>query len=286
MKLPLWRVDAFASRPLSGNPAAVVPMEDWLPDSVLQAMAAENNLSETVFLRRRPDREYDIRWFRPLNEADLCGHATLASAHIVMNVLEPGRGRVVFHGRSGPLPVVRTASGFEMDFPALPPRQHIITHELVAALGVEPVELLAADRWVAVLPDAQSVRRLTPDMAALARLPVRGVGVTAPGSGQDADVDFVSRYFAPAGGVPEDPVTGALHCVLAPYWSARLRGQGSFVARQVSSRSGLLKLTLCGNRVKITGSAVTVMQGVMDLDLIDRPGEISAPIDAGNMRIG
>jgi len=265
MQLPVYKLDAFAGAPFSGNPAAVCPLESWLPVSAMQAIAAENNLSETAFIVRRCDRDYDIRWFRPTDEVDLCGHATLASGKLVLDVLERGRCTVVFHSKSGPLIVERTGDGFALDFPMRKPRQIPITDEIVAALGAEPLELLEADRWVAVYPDAKSVRTLAPDMAAVARFPVRGIGVTAPGCGEDHDVDFVSRYFAPRVAVPEDPVTGALHCVLAPYWSARLYPRTNFTARQVSRRGGQLKVALKGDRVRLEGQAVLTMAGQFSL---------------------
>ncbi|MFD2262057.1 PhzF family phenazine biosynthesis protein [Lacibacterium aquatile] len=263
MQLPIYKLDAFANTAFSGNPAAVCPLESWLPPSAMQAIAAENNLSETAFIHRRPDRDYDIRWFRPSSEVDLCGHATLASGKLVLDVLERGRCTVVFHSKSGPLTVERTKDGFALNFPIRKPRQIPITNEIVAALGAEPMELLEADRWLAVYPDADAVRRLKPDMAAVARFPVRGIGVTAPGD--CGKVDFVSRYFAPRVAVPEDPVTGALHCVLAPYWGARLYPRTAFTARQVSRRGGDLKVALQGERVRLEGQAVLTMAGSLSL---------------------
>jgi PhzF family phenazine biosynthesis protein len=263
MEIPLWQVDAFADRPLSGNPAAVCPLDRWLPDAVMQAVAAENNLSETAFFVDRSDGEYDLRWFTPRTEVDLCGHATLASACVLMREIEPSRTRAVFHTRSGPLVVERASGGFAMDLPSRPAQPTATPEALVRALGATPARTLRARDLVAVFDRSETVRDLAPDMARIAALDgVFAVCVTAPGSGRDADVDFVSRFFAPAKGVPEDPVTGSAHATLVPHWAERL-GKADLRARQVSPRGGELGCEHHGDRVTLTGQAVIVLRGTM-----------------------
>lgn len=263
MDIPLWQVDAFASRPFAGNPAAVCPLERWLPDDVMQAIAAENNLSETAFFVRRPDGEFDLRWFTPCTEVDLCGHATLASAWTLMRELEPTCARAVFHTRSGPLVVARAGDDLAMDLPARPAEPIEIPAALVRALGARPAACLRARDLVGVFDDAEEVRALAPDMGAIAALEgVFAVSVTARGTGADTDVDFVSRFFAPAKGVPEDPVTGSAHATLVPYWAMRL-GKNRMRARQVSRRVGELGCWMQGDRVTLTGRAVIVLSGTL-----------------------
>jgi len=275
MKIPLWQVDAFASRPFTGNPAAVCPLEAWLADDVMQAIAAENNLSETAFFVPRSGGDFDLRWFTPAVEVELCGHATLASAWVVLHEMAPGRERVVFHTKSGPLTVTRDGDRLRMDLPARPPRPAEASPELAAALGRAPVTTLRARDPLAVFERAEDVRALAPDMAALAALKTgTGVIVTAPGTGADADVDFVSRFFAPAKGIPEDPVTGGAHTTLVPYWAGRL-GKPVLRARQVSARGGELACMLeggardgveaGGGRVVLGGRAVVVLRGTMEV---------------------
>lgn len=276
MRLPLYQLDAFADRPFAGNPAAVVPLERWLPDATLQALALENNLSETAFLVRRNGPgtgptgeeavEYDLRWFTPTVEVDLCGHATLASAAAVQRWLAPGAKTMRFHTRSGPLTVTgdsRAGDGLlTMDFPSKPPRP-LAQAEAAAvseALGQVPEAALAADKALAVLADEAAVRAARPDLRRVAALPHDGLIVTAPGDAKD----FVSRYFAPGGGIDEDPVTGSAHCVLAPYWAQRL-GKSTFRARQVSARGGNLEIALNGERVSISGRVAPYLEGVIDL---------------------
>jgi PhzF family phenazine biosynthesis protein len=252
-RVPIFQVDAFTTRRFAGNPAAVVVLEAFLPADVMQAVAAENNVSETAFLVRDRDRDgdgYGLRWFTPLVEVPLCGHATLASAAVVMERLEPGRDEVTFGSASGPLTVTRLGGGYVLHLPARYSQPAPPPPGLAEALGVEPVELLAnAYNYLAVLESAEVVRKLTPDLPAVAQLDRPGVIVTAPG---DQGFDIVSRYFAPAKGVPEDPVTGAAHCMLTPYWSNRL-GRKEFRAYQASSRGGELTCRLDGDRVELGG---------------------------------
>jgi PhzF family phenazine biosynthesis protein len=262
--LPLYQVDAFTNRPFTGNPAAVCPTEGALPEALMQDVAAENNLSETAFFHRQGDA-YSLRWFTPTVEVDLCGHATLASAFVIMTELEPSRTEVAFRTRSGALTVRREADGLlVMDFPARPalPAPQLAA-SMAAALGAPPVEVGRTPGGVvlAVLDTAQAVRRASPDMAAIARLGDT-VCVTAPGDGKPAGVDFVSRYFAPAHGIPEDPVTGSSFCTLAPYWAARLE-KPALRARQVSARGGDVRCEPRGDRVLIGGQAVLVIKGTL-----------------------
>jgi PhzF family phenazine biosynthesis protein len=266
MQIPLWQVDAFTARPFGGNPAAVCPLETWLPDETMQAIAAENNLAETAFFVRRPDGDdFDLRWFTPRTEVDLCGHATLASAWVLMREIDPSRTRVVFHTKSGPLAVVRRGDELAMDLPARPPAPIETPAALTSALGKRPASTLRARDLVAVFAQAEEVRGLVPDMAAIEALEgVFAVCVTGPGTGADADVDFVSRFFAPAKGIAEDPVTGSSHSTLVPYWAERL-GKNTLRARQVSARVGELGCALEGERVVLTGRAVVVLRGTMSV---------------------
>ncbi len=260
-RIRLWQVDAFASRPFAGNPAAVCPLDRWLPAETMQAIAAENNLSETAFFVPKSDGEFDLRWFTPNVEVDLCGHATLASGAVLMQELEPSRRRVVFHTRSGPLAVERRGDRFAIDLPARPARPVAIPDGLGEALGARPSAALRARDILAVFDRAEHVRGLAPDLAAMTHLEdTFAVCVTAPGTGSDGDVDFVSRFFAPAKGVPEDPVTGSSHATLVPFWAERL-GKRELRARQVSARGGEIECTLDGDRVSLRGHAVIVLMG-------------------------
>jgi PhzF family phenazine biosynthesis protein len=261
---PLFQVDAFTTRMFAGNPAAVCPLTTWLPDALMQAIAAENNLAETAFFVPQGN-DFGLRWFTPTTEVDLCGHATLASAFVLMTELEPARTRVVFATRSGPLTVTRAGALFEMDFPSRPPAPTSRSMPaLVEALGATPSLILEAQSLVAVFDRAAVVRGLRPNIAAIAALDTHAVIVTAPGTDSDADVDFVSRFFAPGAGVPEDPVTGSAHCTLTPYWAARL-GRVDLRARQVSARGGELACGLRGERVLLAGHAVMVIRGTLSL---------------------
>lgn len=254
-----FQVDAFASRPFTGNPAAVCPLAAWPGDDLLQAIAEENNLSETAFFVPSP-RGFRLRWFTPVAEVDLCGHATLASAHVLFEHMAFVGEAIVFETRSGDLVVRRRNGLLEMDFPARPRQACAVPEALRRGLGVEPLEVYAGDDYLVVLEDEAAVRGLDPDHTELKRLDRRGVIVTAPGEA----VDFVSRFFGPKVGVPEDPVTGSAHCTLMPYWAARL-GRDELAARQVSRRGGDLLCTLRGDRVLIAGSAVTVMVTTISL---------------------
>jgi|ERR1700678_610765 len=261
MRTPIFQVDAFTTRRFAGNPAAVMPMESFLADSTLQAIAAENNLAETAFLVREGE-DYRLRWFTPVTEVPLCGHATLASAAVVMERLEPGRNKVVFYSASGPLEVNRSGTSYAMNFPVRPSELVVPPAGLAAALGATPVEVFANEfNYMAAFENVQALRELAPDMAALARIGRPGVIVTAPGEEPN---DFVSRYFAPAKGIPEDPVTGAAHCMLVPYWAKRL-GRTTFRAFQASQRGGEIVCRLTGDRVEIEGSCVFYLGGEVEI---------------------
>jgi PhzF family phenazine biosynthesis protein len=262
MRIPLYQIDAFADGPFTGNPAAVCPLDAWLPDAVMQAVAAENNLSETAFFVPEGAKgdDYRLRWFTPTTEVDLCGHATLASAFVVFGWLAPWRHSVTFHTeKAGPLTVARDGDLLALDFPSRPPEPCAMSEALVAALGKRPSALFAARDYLAVFDSADDVAALAPDFAAVASLDKFAVIVTAPGHG---GVDFVSRFFAPARGVDEDPVTGSAHCTLIPYWAERL-GKSRLAARQLSRRGGALSCVLRGDRVTIAGRAALYMTGTI-----------------------
>jgi len=263
MRVPIFHVDAFASKRFTGNPAAVVLFERYPEDDVLQAIAAENNLSETAFLAPA-DHAWHVRWFTPAVEVPLCGHATLASAWVIFERIEPARAEITFlTRRSGALVVRRHGAGYEMDFPSLPPAPVTPPPGLEAALGAAPVEVLAnASNYLAVMDAAAIVRELAPDHRAIARLDRPGLIVTAPG---DQDYDCVSRYFAPQKGIDEDPVTGGAHCALTPYWAARL-GKAELHAYQASRRGGVLDCRANGARVALRGTCTSYSEGHVELD--------------------
>ena len=263
MRIPIFHLDAFNTRTFAGNPAAVMLMDKFPDNDLLQRIAAENNLSETAFLVR-DGKDYRLRWFTPTTEVPLCGHATLASAAVVMQRLEPSRGVVVFHSVSGPLTVSRTETGFLMNFPARPCQLVSTPHGLSEALGVDPIEVFSNEfNYLALIESEQELRELTPDMEALARIGRPGVIVTAPA---EKHYDFVSRYFAPAKGIPEDPVTGAAHCMLSPYWANRL-GKTKFHAFQASRRGGEVTCRLIDDRVELEGDCVFYLEGEVQIDV-------------------
>jgi len=263
MRTPIFKIDAFATKAFTGNPAAVMPMTNFPADATMQALASENNLAETAFLVPEGS-DYRLRWFTPRVEVPLCGHATLASAAVVMERLDPGRKQVVFHSASGPLTVTRTHAGYVMNFPARPCDPAAIPEALAEALGVVPTEVwLNAFNYMALLENARTLREVHPDMPSIARMDRPGVIVTAPGDGA---YDFVSRYFAPAKGIPEDPVTGAAHCMLTPYWAKRT-GKTVFRAFQASRRGGEMICRLLGDRVELEGSCVFYLEGEVEVTL-------------------
>jgi predicted PhzF superfamily epimerase YddE/YHI9 len=261
MQLPMYQIDAFTDHLFGGNPAAVCPLDAWLPDATLQAIAAENNLSETAFLVPQGD-DYALRWFTPTVEVDLCGHATLASGHVVLNMLAPKRDSVRFHtAKAGTLTVSRHGDLLAMDFPARPATPAAPAPGLLAALGGKPLEVLRARDYLVVYETAAEIAALQPDIVALGKVDCWAAIVTAPG---DDNLDFVSRFFAPAQGVPEDPVTGSAHCTLVPYWAARL-GKTELEAWQLSRRGGALSCALNGDRVRIAGRAIVYLEGRIEV---------------------
>jgi len=259
MELTLYQIDAFADRLFAGNPAAVCPLADWLPDETMQAIAIENNLSETAFFVLE-DAGWRIRWFTPATEVKLCGHATLASAFVYFTHIAPEAEQIVYNSHSGPLTVTRKDEWLTLDFPrqAVEP---VDTPTLLAeALGVEPIEVYAADDWLIVLESEKQVRELQPNLALMKQLERRGVIVTAKGD----KCDFVSRFFAPKYAIDEDPVTGSAHTKLTPFWAERL-GRQKLHAQQLSSRGGDLYCEVKGERVLISGKAVHYMTGTITL---------------------
>ena len=261
MKIPIWQVDAFASAVFAGNPAAVCWLEDWLADGVLQAIAAENNLSETAFLVPHGEG-FDLRWFTPTKEVALCGHATLAAAKVLFDRRGWLAPEIRFQTRQhGVLAVRKQGVLLEMDFPALPSVPVETPEGLGVALGAEPRQVLAStDDWLAVLDDEATVRGLKPDFAALKRFKCRCVVPTARGD----QADFVSRAFAPRYGIPEDPVTGSAHCALAPYWAGVLE-KDELRAFQVSARGGEVFCRIAGDRVKLAGRAAVYLEGTISV---------------------
>ncbi|GAB4229491.1 MAG: PhzF family phenazine biosynthesis protein [Kiloniellaceae bacterium] len=259
-EITLYQVDAFTDTVFGGNPAAVCPLESWLPEATMQIIAAENNLSETAFFVRKGDG-YHLRWFTPAIEVALCGHATLASAYVIAQHVDPGVEKIVFDSASGPLTVTRAGDVFTLDFPSEPPASFEDGGQVAAALGFTPQEVMKAPKIdggkiMAVLSDEAEVRAADPDLAKVAALPGDGLIITAPGD----SVDFVSRYFAPHAGIPEDPVTGSAHVVLTPYWAARL-GKQKMEARQISARLGKLTVEDRGERTLMSGKVAPYLEG-------------------------
>lgn len=260
MKLPLYQIDAFTSRMFGGNPAAVVLLDDWLPDSALAAIAAENNLAETAFVIPRGDA-LPLRWFTPTVEVDLCGHATLAAAHVLFRYRFASTKRLTFSTRSGDLVVTRDGEVLSMDFPSRPAKPVEITDALVDALGARPREAYLARDLLAIFDSELQIASFQPDFQRIASLDAFGVIISAPGD----TVDYVYRFFAPRQGIPEDPVTGSANCTLVPHWSARL-AKPELVAKQLSARGGDLRCALRGDRVLIAGHAVEYMRGEITVE--------------------
>jgi PhzF family phenazine biosynthesis protein len=259
VEIPLYQVDAFADAPFRGNPAAVCPLDAWLPGETLQAIAAENNLSETAFFVREGEG-YRLRWFTPAVEVDLCGHATLASAFVIFRYLDWTSNRIGFQSLSGPLSVTREEDLLALDFPSRPPQPVAAPDLLLESLGGDPLETWAARDYMVVYGSEAEVRALKPDMGRLAQVDRFAVIVTASGD----DCDFVSRFFAPAQGIAEDPVTGSAHCTLIPFWAKRF-GKNNLHARQVSARGGELFCQLNEERVRIAGRATLFLEGKIRL---------------------
>ena len=264
MEIPIYQVDAFTDEVFGGNPAAICPLDQWPDDETLQAIAVENNLSETAFFMAR-DGGYDLRWFTPGAEVDLCGHATLATAHVIFGRLDPALTEVRFKTLSGELIVKRAAGGLlEMDLPSRPPEPAQPPPALVAALGGAPAEILKSRDWLVIYETAAEVAALAPEHNSLGKVlaataPGGGAIVTAPG---DGDFDFVSRFFAPHLGIPEDPVTGSAYCTLIPFWAARL-DKAKMLARQISPRGGTVHCQDAGDRILIRGHCADYLEGTI-----------------------
>ncbi len=259
MKLPYYEVSAFTTNPFGGNPAGVCPLGAWLPDSVLQGIATNNNLAETAFTVPRGN-DFELRWFTPTIEMDLCGHATMAAAFVLFNERGLRASEVHFHSRSGLLTVTRASDLLTLDFPARPATASATPEALIRGLSAKPKEVLKSRDYLAVFASEAEVRTLKPDFAALKTLDCLGIIATAPGT----DCDFVSRFFAPGAGVDEDPVTGSAHCTLIPYWAERL-GKTKLFARQVSPRGGELFCEYAGDRARIGGRAVLYLRGELEM---------------------
>jgi PhzF family phenazine biosynthesis protein len=263
MKIPLFYIDAFTSEVFKGNPAAVCLLESWLPDETLQSVAAEHNLSETAFVVKEDKEVFQLKWFTPKTEVTLCGHATLAAAHVLFSIYNFGSKPIRFKTKSGVLPVTIAQDGrITLDFPAYQTDTYQAHEALTDALGSPFAEVYRSRSLLVVFNDEKEIRNLHPDFAKLKNIEQGRVIVTAPGKG----CDFVSRFFAPGVGINEDPVTGSAHCVLVPYWSKRLN-QTSFYALQLSERTGELWCKLSGDRVLISGHAITYMQGTISISI-------------------
>ena len=260
MKIPIYQVDAFASKLFRGNPAAVCPLEAWMDDETLQNIAVENNLSETAFIVDEPDGLH-IRWFTPKAEVDLCGHATLATGHVLFHEMGQSDGEITFKSRSGILTVSKCDNLLTLDFPADDPIRIDDVADIVSSLGAVSDEVYKGEAdYLVIFKDEDEVANLKPDFGALKRLGVRGVIASSPADG----VDFVSRFFAPGVGVDEDPATGSAHTLMTPYWANRF-GKSSMTAKQISARVGELEVELAGNHVKISGQAVTYLRGIIEI---------------------
>jgi len=263
MEQTVYQIDAFTDRLFGGNPAAVCPLETWLPDDVMQNIAAENNLSETAFFVADGDEgagRFGLRWFTPKAEVDLCGHATLASAHLILDRLQPALATVSFDTKSGRLDVERRDDLLVMDFPSRPAEAAKVPEGFSEAVGATPVEFLRATKNMAVFASEETVDGLRPDFKFIATMEGDGLIVTAPGR----TCDFVSRYFAPHVGIDEDPATGSAHCTSVPYWAERL-GRNVLHARQISARQGEVFCELTGDRVKLAGRAALYLEGKIRL---------------------
>ena len=262
MKIPIYQVDAFTSQVFRGNPAAVCPLEYWLEDHLLLSIAAENNLSETAFFLKKDDY-FEIRWFTPKVEVNLCGHATLASAHVIFNHLKYPKQEIIFHSKSGILKVFRDGINLILDFPVAKISAAIIKQEIRKALGKIPIAVYqSGTKLLALYENEKTVFEIQPDFEKLKNVGFMGIIITAPGD----SVDFVSRFFAPGVGINEDPVTGSAHTLLIPFWAERL-GKSKLKAIQISQRTGELDCELKGERVWIGGKAITFLIGEIEVDI-------------------
>ncbi len=260
MEISLYQIDAFSSKLFAGNPAAVCPLDEWLPDEMMQSIAEENNLSETAFFVPKGNG-YHIRWFTPASEVDLCGHATLASAYVLFNFLDYKNEAIQFDSKSGILAVTRDADWLVLDFPKQPPVSCDIPKEIVAAFTTMPIKCLKSEDLIVVFENEIDIELANPDFEQLKKLDSRGVIITA----KSTRYDFVSRFFAPKYGIPEDPVTGSAYTQLAPYWASEL-GSNKFWVKQMSSRGGELYCEIVGDRVLISGKATKYLEGKITIE--------------------
>jgi len=260
MELNIYQIDAFASKPFEGNPAAVCPLDEWLPDEIMQSIAEENNLSETAFFIPT-DNGFHIRWFTPASEVDLCGHATLAAAYVLFNILGYKGDKVVFNSKSGILSVTKDDEWLVMNFPAQPPVLCDIPKEIVKAFDTAPIECLKSEDYIVVFGREIDIETANPDFEQLKKLDLRGVIITAKSS----KYDFITRFFAPKYGVPEDPVTGSAYTQLAPYWASKI-GKKRFNVKQVSLRGGELSCEIVDDRVLIYGKAIKYLEGKIKIE--------------------
>jgi PhzF family phenazine biosynthesis protein len=261
MELTLYQIDAFTSKPFKGNPAAVIPLETWLPDDAMQSIAEENNLSETTFFV--PTKSgFHIRWFTPITEVDLCGHATLAAAYVLFNFLGYDKGTIAFDSKSGMLTVIQNKDWLVMDFPAQPPIHCDLPDDIIKAFGKKPIECLRSEDYIVVFETESDISSVNPDMDYLKKLDLRGVIITS----KSQQYDFVSRFFAPKYGIEEDPVTGSSHTQLIPYWAKKL-GKTKLTVKQVSRRGGELICELQNDRVLISGKAVKYLEGRIEITI-------------------
>ncbi|MCH3965423.1 MAG: PhzF family phenazine biosynthesis protein [Clostridium sp.] len=259
MRMPIYQVDAFTNELFRGNPAAVCPLEEWIDDNIMQKIAKENNLSETAFFIKKGDM-YELRWFTPEFEIDLCGHATLAAAYVIFQYLEKDLNEISFDTKSGKLKVIKKATLLTMVFPSREGNKCDITKELVEALGKKPLELYKSRDYMAVFEKEEDIINLNPDMEKLKKINAFGIIVTSKGN----DIDFVSRYFIPDSVIGEDPVTGSAHCTLIPYWK-KVLNKDKFLARQLSDRSGILYCRDLGDKVEISGEAAFYLEGYINV---------------------
>lgn len=259
MKIPIYQIDTFSNSVFQGNPAAVCPLEEWLPDEILQSIAGENNLSETAFYVKKGDC-FELRWFTPTKEVDLCGHATIATAHVLFEKRGFAGKKIIFHSRSGILKVERNGEYFSMDFPILHGEHCDIPRVLEDALGLKPREAYKAMDYMAVFEKEDDIIGMQPNFELLRKLDLRGLIVTAPGK----ETDFVCRFFAPNYGINEDPVTGSAYCMLTPFWSEKLHKK-RLTAKQLSPRSGSLVCELVDDRVLISGKSVSYLEGQIEI---------------------
>jgi len=259
MNVKIFQVDAFTATLFAGNPAAVIPLKEWLPAEKMQVIAEENNLSETAFFVKTGE-VYELRWFTPAIEVDLCGHATLAAAHVLFSHLNYDSEEIRFETKSGELTVQKNGKFYSMNFPQNKPERVEPPGELLEAMDIESDEVYFNTDYLVVLENEETVKRVSPNFEKLKKVATRGVIITAPGD----DFDFVSRFFAPAVGINEDPVTGSAHTLLAPLWSEKL-GKTGLRASQVSGRGGIIDCRLIDNRVELTGEAITYLTGKIEL---------------------